>query len=894
MLWRLAADGDEYESSKPFGSEHDEDEDVEHWQLVAQMRGHTADILDLAFSPCSRYIASASVDNNVVLWNCQQYTAMAVLRGHAGWVKGVSWDPCGRYVASYGDDQCVMVWDGRDEWKCKKRITDTFVTTADKDSGGKGIGRIGINEKMKQIVFARLSWSANGAYLAASRGYDGSKAIPVSPVFNRAGWKRTSVLVGHKHPTTVTRFNPRMFTRAAASVATELTVAMSGSLNGAAVKRRSARSHLSSQSLDAEASQPPFYPTYTVCAVGSLDNSISVWVTSSPTPLVHLDNFFTEAIVDLAWSADGYTLLACSHDGTVAVFSFTEDEFGRVLSAEEMKAHMRHEYGGEEAVGAGGGTAVVESIVGLELEEMGREYEERKRKALENKEEGRTNGVARVSSTAKLTSEELKASQKEGTKVDSKGRVRRVVAPVHIETSTVYSSSLPPVLLLPLGSAAADGAASHSASPSFTLLTSPSATSTLSAPVSTAAASQLLPTPSVSSSSMSPDPVAAKRKRDSEAGGQMLTKKKKPATTATAPPNTTSSIATATPGPSNVSSSATQPATASSPSPTAVSASPPAQSQLPARSRYCAEPAPMHKHLLCRLPPSSDGFSSAVSLSSTALESSMIESTPPASSTRLLLGSYSPRSFSTLVCRRAGAEQWQTVLPGHCTLLAANALVVVACCRDEREVDNTGTLHFLSRSGRRLLPPLHLSAPASFVTVCTVASSSPSSLSSATSSSLPLSTAFVLLLTSDGQLRLFDAVQLECVLELDVRSLLLSSPFSAARVLSDGRLLLVVKDGTCWLYEKRLKGWLNLADSDYVASDFKSTLSLASLGGAVQDAADRSLSSLQSEAQTAASAGGAQGRAPWLTLDARSRSMHTVAHIEVAPSITHTRITAIC
>ena len=884
LLWRLAAEEEEFESSRPFGSEHDEDEDVEHWQLAAQLRGHTADILDLAFSPCSRYLASASVDNNVVLWDCQQYTAIAVLRGHAGWVKGVSWDPCGRYVASYGDDQCVMVWDGRDDWKCKKRITDTFVTAADKD-GGKGIGRIGINEKMKQIVFARLSWSANGAYLAASRGYDGSKAIPVSPVFNRAGWKRTSVLVGHKHPTTVTRFNPRMFTRAAASVAAELTT--SSAVNGSAVKRRSARSHLSTQSLDAEASQPPFYPTYTVCAVGSLDNSISVWVTSSPTPLVHLDSFFSEAIVDLAWSADGYTLLACSHDGTVAVFSFTEDEFGRALTADEMKAHMRHEYGGEEAAGAAGGLAVVESLVGLELDAMGREYEERKRKAVEDKEEGRMNGVARVSSTAKMTSEELKASQKEGTKVDSKGRVRRVVAPVHIESSTVYSSSLPPVLLIPPTNATVDGGVRPStAAPA----SAPSPTLSLSAPVLSAASSSspssfITVAPSSTTSLSSSDPAVAKRRRDSD-GVQVLTKKKKPTIAGTSSAVSTSPAATNSSVPSAVSSSVPPSASVPSSSAPSVSAAPTAQSQLPQRARYCVEPAPMHKHLLCRLPSSSDALFTTVSLSSPALEPSMIESVPPVSASRSALGS-SARSFSTLVCRRAGAEQWQTVLPGHCTLLAANASIIVACCRDERDVDSTGILFFLSRSGRRLLPPLHLSAPASFVTVCTAAVTS--SASSPSSSSSPsLSSAFVLLLTSDGQLRLFDAVQLECVLELDIRSLLLSSSFSAARVLSDGRLLLMVKDGTCWLYEKRLKGWLNLADSDYVASDFKSTLPLASLGGAVQDGADRSLSSLQTEAQRASSVGSAQVRAPLLTLDARSRSMHTVAHIEVAPRTDHT------
>lgn len=889
MLWRLAAEGSEYESSRPFGSEYDEDEDVEHRQLVAQLRGHTADILDLAFSPCSRYLASASVDNNVVLWDCQQCTAIAVLRGHAGWVKGVSWDPCGRYVASYGDDQCVLVWDGRDDWKCKKRISDTFVTAADKDSGGKGIGRIGINEKMKQIVFARLSWSANGAYLAASRGYDGSKAIPVSPVFNRAGWKRTSVLVGHKHPTTVTRFNPRMFTRAAASVAAELSA--NSALNGSAAKRRSARSHISTQSLDAEASQPPFYPTYTVCAVGSLDNTISVWVTSSPTPLVHLDHFFTEAIVDLSWSQDGYTLLASSHDGTVAVFTFTEEEFGRVLTDEEMKLHMRHEYGGEDGVGGvgggamgGGGVGVVESLVGLELEAMGREYDEWKKKAVEDrdKEEGRLGGVARVSSTAKLTSEELKASQKEGTKVDSKGRVRRVVAPVHIETGTVYSSSLPPMLLIPPAVAVVDGGTSDpsavsassssiipSPAPAPVPAAAPAAASTSSLPPSASA-----PSPSSTSNSSS-DPAAVKRKRDSD-GGQLLAKKKRTAIISTSAASSSLVASTSSPAASTASSSVPHSATApsSSPSTSAASASLAVQPQQSLRPRYCIEPAPMHKHLLCRLPLPTDSLFD-VSLMSTAPEPSMIESIPPPSSSRSALGSASSRCFSTLVCRRAGAELWQTVLPGHCTLLAANGSIVVACCRDERDIDSSGTLFFLSRSGRRLLPPLHLSAPPAFLTVCTVTSSSSLSASSA-ASSLPLSSAFVLLLTSDGQLRLFDGVQLECVLELDVRSLLASSSFSAARVLSDGRLLMMVKSGQCWLYERRLKGWLNLADSDYVASDFKSTLPLTSLVGEPQNGADRSLSSLQLEAQSAASA----GRAPLLTLDARTRSMHTVAHIE--------------
>ena len=458
MLWQLHGEADEgFESSRPFGAEASED--VDRWSLHAQLRGHSADIQDLSFSPDCRLLASASVDNSIIVWDVRTLEARRRLKGHKGWVKGVSWDPLGRYLCSFGDDGSLIVWDGADDWKVKRCLSDDFAGGEEQQAaagavagGRKLVGRIGLNEKLKQIVFSRLSWSADGRLFGASRGFD--RVVPVSPVFSRGTWKRRFFYVGHKHPTTVTKFNPRMFTRQplqSSSASAVASAASSSALSSAAAsssgaKRRSARSHVSSRAIDHTASQPAFYPTHTVCAVGSLDNTISIWLTSEPAPIAHVELFFTQAVVDLAWSADGYTLLACSHDGSVALFRFTQDDLGRALTEEETNAHLHHVYGREQlAVGAAGGAAsVVESVTGLEVEALGREYEQRLRRMREGGDaaaEADGQAVRRTTSSAKVTTAEVLAKQKEGQKLDAKGRVRRLLQPVHVEGGTVFSSA---------------------------------------------------------------------------------------------------------------------------------------------------------------------------------------------------------------------------------------------------------------------------------------------------------------------------------------------------------------------------------------------------------------------------------------------------------------------
>ena len=62
---------------------------VEHWRASSTLRGHSGDILDLAWSPDNSWLASCSVDNTIVVWNAKKFPEqISVLRGHSGLVKG--------------------------------------------------------------------------------------------------------------------------------------------------------------------------------------------------------------------------------------------------------------------------------------------------------------------------------------------------------------------------------------------------------------------------------------------------------------------------------------------------------------------------------------------------------------------------------------------------------------------------------------------------------------------------------------------------------------------------------------------------------------------------------------------------------------------------------------
>ena len=88
--------------------------------------GHNGDVLDLAWGPGDVVLATASVDNNIIIWNAERMPEqITILRGHTSLVKGVFFDPVGKYLASQSDDKTMRVWKTSD-WSLEAVVDAPF------------------------------------------------------------------------------------------------------------------------------------------------------------------------------------------------------------------------------------------------------------------------------------------------------------------------------------------------------------------------------------------------------------------------------------------------------------------------------------------------------------------------------------------------------------------------------------------------------------------------------------------------------------------------------------------------------------------------------------------------------------------------------------------------
>lgn len=82
--------------------------DTESLQERATLEGHESYVWDVSWSPNDQYLASASQDGTVRLWDASNFQQIATLE--SGWAFSVAWSPDSRYLAVGKAQDGVEIW----------------------------------------------------------------------------------------------------------------------------------------------------------------------------------------------------------------------------------------------------------------------------------------------------------------------------------------------------------------------------------------------------------------------------------------------------------------------------------------------------------------------------------------------------------------------------------------------------------------------------------------------------------------------------------------------------------------------------------------------------------------------------------------------------------------
>ncbi len=259
--------------------------DVETGRLLGQLRGHTAVVHHIAFSPAGPTLASASDDETIILWNTQtQQPLSQPLTGHTDWVNTLAFSPDGQTLASGSRDGTIILWDLTSQpYRRRGRALTGHINSV--------LG---------------LAFSPDGQKLASS-SWD--KTIIIWNVASRE--PLGAPLTGHTEVVKSVAFSPDGQTLASASA--DNTVILWN-----LATRQSLAKRLAEQS--GGVNSVAYSPDGQTLASASTDHTIILWDTLTGRPRGSPLTGHTDWVSNVVFSPDGKTLASGSGDATIILW----------------------------------------------------------------------------------------------------------------------------------------------------------------------------------------------------------------------------------------------------------------------------------------------------------------------------------------------------------------------------------------------------------------------------------------------------------------------------------------------------------------------------------------------------------------------------------------------
>ncbi|HEY0754214.1 MAG TPA: TIR domain-containing protein [Ktedonobacteraceae bacterium] len=285
---------------------------------TSTLSGHTEAVNAVQWSPDGQWLATASADHTVRIWNAFTSQSLHTLLGHSSAVNTVQWSPNGQWLATASTDHTACTWDA---------------------STGQSLLTFQGHTKAVNTV----QWSPNGQCLATAsadhtaRVWDASTCQSLlilqghSSAVNTVQWSphghriatasadhtvRTwdaftgqslHTLLGHSSAVNTVQWSPNGHCLATASV--DRTVRTWNAFTG--------QSLLILQGHSSAVNAVQWSPNGQWLATASVDRTVRIWDASTGAVLHTLLVDHTEAVNGVRWSPNGQWLVTTSADGTV-------------------------------------------------------------------------------------------------------------------------------------------------------------------------------------------------------------------------------------------------------------------------------------------------------------------------------------------------------------------------------------------------------------------------------------------------------------------------------------------------------------------------------------------------------------------------------------------------